>query len=141
VASPAVVSAQQAGPMVLTSQQSGEELSESYIGAAVLARSAEGLESVGKVSDLVLGDDDKIVGVVVDVGGFLGVGAKPVGLAWDGLTEERADGELLLKTSMSRQDFEEAPEYQTLEEQQVEIDREKMKQMDTAPPPGVPAIQ
>jgi hypothetical protein len=117
---------------VITTQKDGQVLSDSYIGASVVARSAEGTESVGKVSELLLDENDKIVGVVVDVGGFLGVGAKPVGLAWTGLSEEMSDGAVLLKTSLSREELEAAPEFKTLEAQQVEADRQ-MIQKETAP--------
>ena len=120
-----------AAPEVLTEQKSDEVLSDSYIGAKVVASSTEGVEEVGTVSRLVLGPDDKIVGVVVDVGGFLGVGAKPVGLSWSALTEEAGEGELLLKTSLTRAEFEEAPEFKTLSDQQVESDQQMMEQ--TAP--------
>ncbi|MGD1878613.1 MAG: PRC-barrel domain-containing protein [Kiloniellaceae bacterium] len=135
---PALALAQQTLPPVLAEQKAGEVLSDSYIGAAVVARSPEGLESVGKVTDLVLGADDKIIGVIVDVGGFLGVGAKPVGLSWDALTEEQADGELLLRTDLTRQELEEAPEFKTLVTQRVESDQ-KMIQQENATPPIAPA--
>src|SRR3546814_13647092 len=87
---------------------------------------------VGTVSDLVLGPDDKIVGVVVDVGGFLGVAAKPVGLSWTALEEESSEGELLLRTSLTRQDLEDAPEFQTQEESQVAGDHQMMEQIGRA---------
>lgn len=125
---PAIAAAQQMSPPVLTEQSSDQVLSDKYIGADVVARSSEGLESVGKVSDLVLGADDKIVGVVVDIGGFLGVAAKPVGLSWAALSEEQNDGELMLRTSLTREELEEAPEFKTLEAQQVESDRNMMEQ-------------
>jgi len=112
----------QAMPADMAAQESDHVLADEYIGAKIVARSDEGLENVGTVSDLVLGPDDKIVGVVVDVGGFLGVGAKPVGLSWASLTEERADGELLLKTELTRQDLEDAPEFKSVSDQQMESD-------------------
>ncbi len=115
------------GSAVITAQKDGQVLSDSYIGADVVARSAEGVESVGKVSELLLGEDDKIVGVVVDVGGFLGVGAKPVGLAWSGLSEEMSDGAILLKTSLTREELEAAPEFKTLEAVQVESDQQMIE--------------
>src|SRR3546814_8094281 len=95
-------------PAVLTQQESDHVLAEDYIGAKVVAQAEEGLEEVGTVADLVLGPDDKIVGVVVDVGGFLGVAAKPVGLSWTALEEQRSEGELMLRTSLTRQDLEDA---------------------------------
>jgi len=117
-------------PTVLTAQKTDEVLSDSYIGADVVARSPEGLERVGKVSELVLSEDDKIVGVVVDVGGFLGVGAKPVGLSWAALSEERTEGELMLLTSLTRAELEEAPEFKTLSQQQVDKDRKVMEEQE-----------
>ncbi|MEQ8354136.1 MAG: PRC-barrel domain-containing protein [Kiloniellaceae bacterium] len=138
VAAPAAAVAQQAGSTIITSQKSGEVLSDSYIGAEVVARSAEGFEKVGTVSDLVLGPDDKIVGVVVDVGGFLGVAAKPVGLSWGSLSEEQNEDGLLLRSSLSREDLEAAPEFKTLEAQQVETDRQMMG---TDKPSTTPGIQ
>lgn len=112
----------QAMPAIIAAQDSEHVLADEYIGAKIVARSDDGLENVGTVSDLVLGPDDKIVGVVVDVGGFLGVGAKPVGLSWASLTEERSDGELLLKTELTREDLEAAPEFKSASDQQMESD-------------------
>jgi hypothetical protein len=134
---PVAALAQQAAPApaVMDEQQPDQVLSDSYIGAKVVARSDQGLEDIGTVSELVLGPDDKIVGVVVDVGGFLGVGAKSVGLSWASLTEERADGELLLKSELTRQDFEDAPEFKTLADTQVESDQQMMEGQ-TAPVPS-----
>jgi hypothetical protein len=107
-----------AAPAILDQQGGDHQLAEDYIGAKVVARSDEGLEDVGTVADLVFGPDDKIVGAVVDVGGFLGVGSKPVGLSWASLTQERSEGELLLKTELTRQALEEAPEFKALGDQQ-----------------------
>lgn len=126
----------QSMPAVLTAQEGDQVLSDSYIGAKIVARADEGLEEVGTVSELVLGPDDKIVGVVVDVGGFLGVGAKPVGLSWASLTEERAEGELLLKTELTRQDLEAAPEFKTLADTQVESDQQMMEGQTAPSPPA-----
>ena len=37
-------------------------------------------ERIGEVSDLLLADDGQVTAAVVDVGGFLGIGEKPVSL-------------------------------------------------------------
>lgn len=123
-------------PAVMTAQEGDQVLSDTYIGAKVVARSDQGLEEVGTVSQLVLGPDDKIVGVVVDVGGFLGVGAKPVGLSWASLTEEQAEDELLLKTELTRQDLEDAPEFKTAADAQVESDQQMMEGQTAPTPPA-----
>jgi len=133
VAAPAAL-AQQAEPAFLVEQQAGQKLSDSYIGADVVARAPEGLESVGKVTDLLIDETGKIAGVVVDVGGFLGVGAKPVGLSWAGLEEMQSEGELMLRTGLTRQELEDAPAFKTADERQLESDRKVMEEVaPTAP--------
>lgn len=122
---------------VITAQSEDQVLSDSYIGADVVARSAEGTETVGKVSDLLIDSNDKIVGVVVDVGGFLGIAAKPVGLAWSGLTEEMSDGAVMLKTSLTREELEAAPEFKTLATVQVETDRQIIEKESVPTAPAV----
>jgi sporulation protein YlmC with PRC-barrel domain len=42
-------------------------------------------ETVGEIDDLILGDDGKISNVVINVGGFLGLGEKPVAVTFDEL--------------------------------------------------------
>lgn len=113
---------------VITVQSEDQVLSDSYIGANVVARSTEGTETVGKVSDLLFDGNDKIVGVVVDIGGFLGIAAKPVGLAWSGLTEEMSDGAVMLKTNLTREELEAAPEFKTLAAAQVESDQQMIEE-------------
>src|SRR3546814_17306936 len=66
-------------PAVLTQQESDHVLAEDYIGAKEMAQAEEGLAEVGPVDDLVLGPDEQIVRVVVDVGGHLGVAAQQGG--------------------------------------------------------------
>ncbi len=132
---PVLALAQQTTPPVLTEQKPDEVLSDRYIGAEVVARSPEGLTSVGKVTDLVMDADAKVVGVLVDIGGFLGVGAKPVGLAWSALSAQQADGDLMLLTDLTRQELEDAPEFKSLDDLQVEQDR-KAIETETAPAGG-----
>lgn len=51
-------------------------------------------ESVGSVSELVMDDQGQITQVIVDIGGFLGIGAKPVALTMTELSLFKAtDGE------------------------------------------------
>jgi sporulation protein YlmC with PRC-barrel domain len=42
-----------------------------------------GGEEIGKVEDPIFDENEKITCVVVDIGGFLGIGKKEVGLNWD----------------------------------------------------------
>jgi len=60
-------------------------------------------EDVGEISKLVLSDDGKIKTVVIDVGGFLGMGEKPVGVTFDELqilsTEDGSDFRVYIDSS------------------------------------------
>jgi hypothetical protein len=65
-----------------------------------------------RVNDVVLSKDGKIDAVVLDVGGFLGIGEKPVALAFDDL-EFRRDGNdnLVFYAKFTQQQLEQAPKY------------------------------
>ena len=113
-ATPALAEAAKMLPPVLTEQTQDQVLSNQYIGTEIVARAPEGMESVGEVSDLLLDRDDKLIGVIVDVGGFLGIGEKPVGLSWASLTKQMKDGEMMLVTDLTKAELEEAPEFKSL---------------------------
>ncbi|MEO1718759.1 MAG: PRC-barrel domain-containing protein [Pseudomonadota bacterium] len=49
---------------------------------------------IGDVEDLVLNDDNQIVGVIMGVGGFLGVGEKRIGVRYRALSFETQDGKV-----------------------------------------------
>lgn len=62
---------------------------------------------VGEIGDVVLSTDNRIDAVVVDVGGFLGMGAKPVAIGMDKLKfMADKDGKQYLYTSFTKQQFE-----------------------------------
>lgn len=68
-----------------------------------------GEEHLGEVSELVLSDDGKITQVVVDVGGFLGLGEKPVALPFDEIklhnSDDASTDELRATTSYSEDEL------------------------------------
>lgn len=49
---------------------------------------AEG-EEIGTVDDLILGGDGEVVGIVVGVGGWLGIGERDVALSWEMIDVQR----------------------------------------------------
>ena len=71
-------------------------------------------ENIGTVDDVVLGGDERITEVIVDVGGFLGIGAHTVALpihdANIGWHDE--DDEVRVQVSMTGDQLEEMPEYE-----------------------------
>lgn len=64
-------------------------------------------EHVGEISELILSEDGKITNVVVDVGGFLGIGEKPVALSFDEVKIMRlTEGGLKAETGSTMEDLE-----------------------------------
>ncbi|GAB5471896.1 MAG: hypothetical protein Kilf2KO_49260 [Rhodospirillales bacterium] len=71
-------------------------------------------EEVGEVSKLLLSSDGQITNAVVDVGGFLGMGEKPVSVSLDSMTIQRqVDGdELRVYIDMTKEQLEAMPTYE-----------------------------
>ncbi|ABG32025.1 photosystem reaction center subunit H [Roseobacter denitrificans] len=84
--------------------------SEDLTGAAVYDIRAEW---IGEVSELVLDTNGQVEKAVIDVGGFLGLGEKPVAKELDSLTITRASegDEVRVYVDASRTELEEMPAY------------------------------
>jgi len=68
--------------------------------------------SIGSVNDIVLTKDGKIDAIVLDVGGFLGIGAKQVALAFDDLQFRRDAGNYLyIYSKFTQRQLDQAPKY------------------------------
>ncbi|MBW7472414.1 PRC-barrel domain-containing protein [Marinobacter sp. M216] len=72
-----------------------------------------GDEEVGEVKDLIINKDGQVVGVVIGVGGFLGMGDKDVAIGWDEVQKVGKATELELKIDQSRETLMSAPEFET----------------------------
>lgn len=70
-------------------------------------------QSVGEVSEVLLGENGKVDGVVVDVGGVLGVGAHPVRLGWKDLHLMEKDDTPTGMVKMTVDELKAMPKYQT----------------------------
>jgi sporulation protein YlmC with PRC-barrel domain len=67
-------------------------------------------ESIGEISDLILEEEGKTRVALIDVGGFLGVGEKTVGIPFDQLQFSKAeDGSEQVKVAMSKEQLEQLP--------------------------------
>ncbi len=73
-----------------------------------------GDNSIGSISELVLDPDGKITQAVVDVGGFLGIGAHSVALDFDKLhVANNADtGDVRVDTDLTKDELKQMPEYE-----------------------------
>ncbi|MPQ93000.1 hypothetical protein F8R15_04160 [Thioclava sp. JE_KL1] len=69
-------------------------------------------DKVGDVSELVQGNDGKVSGVVIDVGGFLGIGAKPVEIKASELTVLQNDTSITVHTGLTEEQLKKLPKYE-----------------------------
>jgi hypothetical protein len=65
--------------------------------------------SIAEVSDLVLTESGQVTHVVLDVGGFLGIGAKSVALPMEELSVAQRDGAVTVWVDMTREELEALP--------------------------------
>lgn len=93
----------------LTEMPAGEMSSEELIGTTVYGANDE---MVGEIGDVVLGEGEKVDSIVIDVGGFLGVGEKEVAVGMDNLAfMTDADGNKYLYTGFTKEQFDAQPTY------------------------------
>jgi hypothetical protein len=71
-------------------------------------------EQIGSIGDVRLGPDGTAEYVLVDVGGFLGIGAREVAIGFDEMTVLHDEGwqELQVHVAATREDLERMPEYE-----------------------------
>jgi hypothetical protein len=112
-----------AGAVIATQEQS-QLTADDLIGTEV--RNPQD-EKVGKIEDLVLDSDMKVVGVVVSVGGFLGMGKHDVALTREQVKISTKGDEQVATVSMTKDQLKAAPEFKTLEQQKAEADQERAK--------------
>lgn len=70
-------------------------------------------DTVGEIGEVLLDDSGKVSGVIVDVGGFLGIGTHPVKLAWNQVKMVNKDGKLQAVVNMNKDALKQMPEYKT----------------------------
>ena len=95
----------------IAAQSDNQMRAEELIGADV--RQASG-EKIGKIQDLVIDENGRLVGVVVSVGGFLGFGDKEVALPWNKL--EPRPLERLAVATVDKDELEQAPGFKNREQ-------------------------
>ena len=66
---------------------------------------------VGQVVDVLVDKDGKPTAVVIDVGGFLGVGSRKIAVDWQSLTFRPSNHDAPVQLSLDREQVQAAPEY------------------------------
>jgi sporulation protein YlmC with PRC-barrel domain len=107
------------GAPFLGKQESSDWLVGSLIGRSVVNADNE---SIGEVNDLVTDQNGKIIAVVIGAGGFLGIGEKDVAIRFEDIKLARDENnDVKVIADLSKETLASAPDYQTLEEQQMTI--------------------
>ena len=114
----------------LVKQDESELLAANLIGQPVLDANNE---SIGEVTDLITDKDGKILAVLIGAGGFLGIGEKDLAIRFQDIKLSRDENDdLSIKADVTKQMVADAPDYQTLDEQQMIVgeksDREESSQ-------------
>ena len=86
----------------------GDVSATALIGAKIRNESKD---TVGTVEDLFVDDQGAISTVVVSVGGFLGVGARSVGVKWSDLQRRRDGNSVVLVTRLGKDELKALPPY------------------------------
>lgn len=68
-------------------------------------------EKIGDIDDLLMAKDGHIESVIIDVGGFLGVGARPVRVAWKDIAWSGQGDKAVATVSYTKDRLEKMPEY------------------------------
>lgn len=92
---------------LVTEQQPNELRGDWVIGTSVTSPDGE---TIGSIQDLIIDEEEgKVTAAILSVGGFLGIGAKNIAVAWDELQMSFDAREITL--DLTREEAEEAPEY------------------------------
>ena len=93
----------------MTPVQGPELTAEKLIGTTVYGPN-DG--NIGEVGDIALNAEGNVDAIIVDVGGFLGIGEKPVAVAMDNLQFMKdSGGSMYLYTQFTQEELENVPEY------------------------------
>ena len=97
-------------------------------------------EEVGTIADLVMDRDQKLVGVVLSVGGFLGIGSKWVAVSVDQIDFPTAEQPARLLVAVTEEQLKNAPDFTTraaVEAQKAAelAQQQAMQQQQQIPPP------
>lgn len=105
---------------LITEQDESHLLSSELIGADVL-HPVTG--KIGWLESLLFDEEQQIVGGVVSVGGFLGIGAKSVALSWDEF--DVPQGESVVYINLTKSQLKSAPAFK--DQAQIKAEQEAMR--------------
>ncbi len=121
----------------MTAQLHNQKITAELVGLSVA--NSQG-EVVGKIAHLILDQDHRVVGAVLSVGGFLGLGSKSVAVPWKAIKIEKKNGKDVAVLDMTSEELANAPEFKTLTQIRAEQDAQAQRMQQerkqrTLPPP------
>ena len=91
--------------------QHGDEMRASKLLGTTVVNDAN--ESIGKISEVILGKDGKVAAVVIGVGGFLGIGEHDVAVNFDSLRiAQDGNHKTVVSLNATKDSLKAAPEWQ-----------------------------
>ncbi len=123
--------AQDQDEAVISEQAERETLTDDLIGMPVYTPNTEtdGREHIGDIQSLLLNENNRLTGVVVSIGGFLGFGAKSVALDWESLEiEQFGQSGFVANVELTREELEEAPAFKTLAQKRAEEEQRRAQE-------------
>ena len=119
----------------VNAQQAEELLASSLLGTQVYNGENQ---SVGEINDVLLDADRRLQTVVIGVGGFLGIAERNVAVPWDALGVSRdEDQDLMLRLDVSREQLENAPEFESVEDRRMAEEAARAAQTPPAAGAGI----
>ena len=96
-------------------------------------------EEVGTITDLVMDQEQKLVGVVLSVGGFLGIGEKWVAIPVEEIDFPTDEQPARLLVAVTEEQLKNAPDFMTLEEVKAEEEAAQAEQQALEQQQQIPA--
>jgi hypothetical protein len=93
-------------------------------------------EAMGRIVDLLVDETGRPQAVIIDFGGFLGVGIRKIAIDWHTLRFDQNGKEDAVVADLDRDEIKAAPEYKDSREVIAIVTAAKPKQHDTGPDPG-----
>lgn len=94
----------------MVGRPAGAFYTDDIIGKSVRHRRSD--EEIGQIEDMVIGEDGRIIGIVVKTGSFLGLGGQDVGLSWEHIEHTTEDDESVFYTDVDEETLRDSPEYE-----------------------------
>jgi sporulation protein YlmC with PRC-barrel domain len=130
-----------------------EQSEQQWLTTDLVGQSIGGVDgrSIGKVQSLVIGQNGNVEAVVIGVGGFLGIGQKPVAVPFASVERSTTErGKINLVLMKTAEQLEEAPKFLTLKAKadaaqaaarREEAERERERRATPGATPSKPATQ